>query len=349
MFLTEFVSGQDYSETRSFKRSVAVTNEMTLEINNKYGSIHISPGSSDSVTVVAELEAVASNSERVEKMLQGININFSETSYLIKAETVFTQTINMLFESFKGMTKKIIPYDSRIRINYFVSAPEFLNIRIINKYGDVYMEDSRGDVTIDLSNGSLKANRLSKTAHLNLSLWDASINNIHEGYLEASFSDVIIGESNYLSISSVSSRFDLKKATVLDCKSRRDKYFIGTAGTARGNSYFTDFRIEGLDKEINLVSKYGSISAANINKSIEMVNINCAYTDVYLTFNHELSYNLDINHKNSFLVIPEHNAQVEKKMLDEEKKEYMIFGTVGKNPGNIKVKIDATKGNIYLK
>jgi hypothetical protein len=27
----------------------------------------------------------------------------------------------------------------------------------------------------------------------------------------------------------------------------------------------------------------------------------------------------------------------------------MTFGTVGKNPGTVKVKIDATRGEIYLK
>jgi hypothetical protein len=349
LLLSESISGQPFSEKRTFQRSVPVNNEMTLELNNKYGSIHISPASSDSVTIRAEIEASSSNIDRIEKMLQGININFSETSYLIKAETEFTQTINMLFESFKGMTKKIIPYESKIQINYFVAVPEFLDIRIINKYGDVYLENSTGDFTIDLSNGSFKANILNKSAHMNLNFCDASINKIAEGYIDASFSEVVIGESKDLSITSVSSRFDLKKTVILDTKSRRDKFFIGTTGILRGNSYFTDFRIDELGKEINLVSKYGTINAENINKSIELININSAYTDIYLTFDPSISYNLDIKHSNAFLVTPDYNANLEKKTLNEEKKEYMTFGTVGKNPGNIKVNIDATKGNINLK
>jgi hypothetical protein len=35
--------------------------------------------------------------------------------------------------------------------------------------------------------------------------------------------------------------------------------------------------------------------------------------------------------------------------MNEDRKEYVTSGTVGKNPGKAKVKIDATRGNIYLK
>jgi hypothetical protein len=68
-----------------------------------------------------------------------------------------------------------------------------------------------------------------------------------------------------------------------------------------------------------------------------------------LTFNQGSSYNLDIRHINAFLVLPHENSKTERKALNDEKKEYMTFGTVGKNPGTTKVKIDANRGNIYLK
>ena len=44
----------------------------------------------------------------------------SDSKYDVRAETEFTSNINMLFESFKGMTSKIISYDSRVEINYFI-------------------------------------------------------------------------------------------------------------------------------------------------------------------------------------------------------------------------------------
>ena len=79
------------------------------------------------------------------------------------------------------------------------------------------------------------------------------------------------------------------------------------------------------------------------------MSINSSYSDISLAFDPVSSYNLDIRHINAFLVLPDKNIKTEEKALNEDKKEYMIYGTVGKNPGTTKVKIDATRGNIYLK
>ena len=98
-----------------------------------------------------------------------------------------------------------------------------------------------------------------------------------------------------------------------------------------------------------LTTKYGSVNADFIEKGFESININSGYSDISLGFDQGSSYNLDIRHINSFLVLPDKNIKTEQKALNEEKKEYMTFGTVGKNPGTTKVKIDATRGNIYLK
>jgi hypothetical protein len=349
LLFTISVSAQSFSETRTYRESMAVKHDMSLDVNNKYGTIQITPWDKDSVSIKVEVEAYTSNLERLHKMFQGINVNFSQTSYMVRAETEFTQNINMLFEEFKGMTSKIIPYESRIEINYFISAPEYLNLNIENRYGDVLMENCTGTFTLNLSNGSFKANSINETNKIDLLFCNAYINRMKDGNVKASFSEVEIGESNDLSVNSVSSRFELKKTGKLDTESRRDKFFIGAISSVRGNSYFTDFRIDEISKEINIVTKYGSFNVSMINKSIEMISINSSYSDIDLVFEPSISYNLDIKHVNTFLVLPEKNSKIEKKTLNEERKEYMTFGTVGRNPEDIKVMIDATRGNIFIK
>lgn len=343
------LSGQSFSEKKVIRKTLPVSKEATLELDNKYGTIHITPWTRDSVAVRAEVEAFASSLDRLHKMFQGIDVNISETSFLVRVRTEFTQNISMLFESFKGMTNKIIPYESRIQINYYISAPEYLNMKIINKYGDVYMENNTGKLSLNLSNGSFKANKIGETDGIDLTFCDATINKMGSGYLDASFSEIEIGESADLTINSISSRFDIRKSTKLRVESRRDKFYIGSVGLVSGNSYFSDLKIDELQKEINLVTKYGSLNADHIEKGFDLITVNSGYTDISLAFDPAASYNLDIRHTNTFLVIPEKNSSTEKKKLNEEKDEYMTFGTVGRNPGKTKVMIDATRGNIYLK
>ncbi len=210
------------------------------------------------------------------------------------------------------------------------------------------MEDNLGACTISISNGSFKANTLNKVSGMNFTFCDAKINRLNDGTIDASFSELAIGESKSLIVNSVSSRFDLQKAGRINAKSRRDKYFIGSVESISGDSYFSDYSIEILSREINLLPKYGSINVDLIEESIELISIKSSFTDISLDFEPSAAYNVDIRHINAFVVLPNRDTKVEKKTINEDKREYMTFGTVGRNPCNSKVIIDATRGNIYL-
>ncbi len=349
LFFSGTIIGQSYTEKRIFRKTIPVTRDMTFELNNKYGTVRVTSWSYDSVSVRAEVEASSSDEERLRKMFNGIDVNISSTSFLVRAETEFTQNISLLFESFKGLTNKLIPYESRIQINYFINAPDYLNIRITNKYGDVWLENSTGKFSLNLSNGSFEANSLNDASDITLTFCDATVKKINKGNLNTSFSEVVIDEVPDLSLSSVSSRFDIGKAGRLHVQSRRDKFFIGSVETISGDTYFTSFRIDEVGKEINLETNYGSLTVDRIVKNLELVTLNSSYTDIELNFDPDVSYNVDIRHLHTFLVLPEGNSRIEKRTLNEEKSEYITTGSVGKNPGKVKVIINSTRGNIYLK
>ena len=303
-----------------------VSKETTLEVSNKYGTIEITPWNKDSAYIRAEVKAYAKDRSKLSKMFDGITVNITDSKYLVRAQTEFTSNINTLFESFKGMTSKIISYDSHVEINYYINIPEYLNLKIDNKYGDVYMEDNSGEFKISISNGSFKANSLGKNSSITMVFCDAKINSIVSGNIEASFSEVSIGETEDLSINSISSKYDIKKAGMIRGESKRDKFFIENIGSLQGNAYFTDYKINNIRKDINLTTRYGSFNADLIDKSFESISINSNLSDISLNFDQAASYNLDIRHLNAFLVLPNKNIKTEKKALNEEKKEYMTSG-----------------------
>jgi hypothetical protein len=255
----------------------------------------------------------------------------------------------MLFESFKGMTSKLISYDSRVEINYYVSAPDYITLRIDNKYGDVYMEKNTGQCTISVSNGSFKANSLGSGTSLTLTFCDATINSIQSGKINANFSDINIGETGDIFINSISSKFDIKKAVSVRVDSRKDKFYLDKTKILSGTSYFTDYNIQDLSGEIDLNTRYGSINTDLIEKGFESVEITSGYTDITLRFEKGSSYSLEITQANSFLVLPDDIAGYERKVINEDRKEYLVSGTVGTGRGNKRVRIDATRGNIYIK
>ena len=343
------ISAQNETEVRSFMKTVRVGKETSLQILNKYGTIHITPWDKDSASIRAEVKAFAPNQARLTKMFNGISINITEAGSIVRAQTEFTENIGMLFENFKGMTSKIIAYDSRVEINYYISIPEYLNLRIENKYGDVYMENNSGTLSVLVSNGTFKANSIGSRSTLTLAFCNARINYIASGKIDASFSEINIGETGDLTINSISSKYEITKAEVIITESRRDKFFIHNVGSLKGNSYFTDFNMNSVRKEIDLTARYGSVTADVIDRGFETIVINSGYSDLSLGFDQAASYKFDIRHINSYVVLPDKDTKSEKKAINEDKKEYITYGTTGKNQGTSSVRIDANRGNIYLK
>lgn len=348
-YLPLSLSAQSEKETRNFIKSVPVKKESSLEITNKYGTIHITTWNKDSACVRAEVKGVATNQAKLKKMFDGISVTITETNYLIRAQTNFSQNVGMFFENFKGMTENIITYSSHIEINYYISVPEYLNLKIENKYGDVYMENTRENLSVTVSNGSFRANSIGKGSNLTLAFCNAKINSIESGEIDATFSEISVNSTGYLKLNSTSSRYDIKKAEKVLLESRRDKVFIDEIGTLTCNSYFTDFNLSNIKDELSLTTRYGNLNTDFIRKEFKSIDINSSYTDVTLRFDNNSSYNLDIRRLNAFLVLPDKNIETEEKIINADKKEYITFGTYGSDTPTAKVKIDATRGNIYLK
>jgi hypothetical protein len=341
---------QGNTEIRSYIKTIPVSRETVLSVSNKYGTIQITQWKKDSVMIRSEIKATGSSKEKIEKMFDGVKINMTETKYQINAETSFSQNIGMIFENFKGMTSKLITYDSRVEINYYINVPDYINLRIENKYGDVYMEDNSGELSLIVSNGSFRANSISgKNANLTLTFCNADIGSLASGRIDASFSEINSGNMGEVTITSISSKYEIRKASTLRLESRRDKFNIDNISSIRGTSYFTDFRIRNLRQEASLSTRYGNVDVLKIEPAFSSINLNSGYTDISLEFEPGTSYNIDVRHQNAFLVISDKNAVTEKKVLNEDKKEYVTTGTVGKQGNNSMVSIDATHGDIYLK
>ncbi|MGB8489622.1 MAG: hypothetical protein WCE64_01045 [Bacteroidales bacterium] len=342
-------TGQSVSEKRTFTRSMPASKGTKLEVRNKYGDVHVTSWNRDSVYIMAEVEAFAPSRSKLNKMFDGIRIDIEEAGPILTAETEFDQNIAMLLESFKDLTEKIIDYNSKVKISYFINAPVNIDIKIDNQFGDVLMENNTGEMSVKLSNGSFKANRLNSLQDLTMTFGKAEITAVSDAKMNVTFSEVIIDEVSNLTINSTSTKFNLKKAGRLNVESRRDKFFLGTVEELTGTSYFTDYKAEQLEKGADITVKYGSLDIFSVPARFEKIDIRSTFTDITIEFEPSASYAFEIRNTNSFVAIPERNSRSGKEEINGDRKEYLLTGTVGNNQGTRMVRIEATRGNIYLK
>ncbi len=340
---------QSVSEKRTFSRSMPASRGTRMEVRNKYGDVHVTNWNRDSVYVMAEVEAFAPNRSKLYKMFDGIKIEIRDAGPVLAAETEFDQSITMLLESFKGLTEKIIDYNSKVKINYFISAPAYADIKIDNQFGDIQMENNTGKVSVNLSNGNFKANRLNNLPDFTMTFGKAEIAAVSDAKVNMTFSEAVIDAVNNLNVNSTSTKFNIKKAGRINVESRRDKFFLGTVDELAGTSYFTDYRTEQLEKGTDLTLKYGSFDVFHVPAGFDKIGIRSTYTDITIEFEPSASYSFEIRHTNAFVVIPERNSKSRKEDVNTDRKEYLVTGNVGNNTRSGMVTIEATRGDIYLK
>jgi len=199
-------TAQTYSESKNIVRSFPVNPETRLDISNKYGKVHVMNWKKDSVRLEVELLVKSSNLDRLEKIMNEIDVEFTGTSYYIIANTRFGNTGNNFISDLIDLSGTVIPSKNQVEINYTVMAPSGLTVNLSNKFGNIYMDDMKGEVTISLSNGDIKINRLDGHADINLNFGNGVINSLNNAKLNLTYADIEIRHANQLAIVSKSSK-----------------------------------------------------------------------------------------------------------------------------------------------
>lgn len=341
------VSGQQASETRILNRSFPVKGEMSLEVTNKYGKVHLAPASVDSVSIRIEMIANASSTSKLRKLIDGVSFELNSTNYFIIAETRFGKGPANLFESIRSITNNLLSSESRLEINYYIEVPSMVKVKVDNRYGDVYIESMDCDLNISMSNGNLKGEELTGDNYFELDFFDATINSLASARLNLGYGEISIIKATDLNISSSSSRIDIAGVTSLSCNSKRDKYFIDEIESIAGESYFTDFNIGTLATSASLGTKYGSFNLTRLMPHFELFSLSSDFTSVTVNTDRESSFNIDIKVVNCPTSMPA-EWDIEEKIISEERKEYLYFGKKGSSGNNSQMKLSLSRGRLVL-
>lgn len=342
------LSAQQFSDTRTLRKSFRPGNDPVLEVNNKYGDIHVMHSRSDSVTVTVEITASSGDRGKIDAMMSDVDVSFTMTGSTVRAETSFRKGITPLFESVKGLTKNLINFDSRLKIDYRIECPPETVLRITNSYGDVYIGDETPVLALKLSNGNLDAGAVGNAQMMELTFSKANVRSIREGKVTLSFSELRTREAGMIKLAGTSSKawIDICKSADLD--SKRDDFHFGTAGVITGTSYFSDIIADRLTGEINMSVKYGNLSFENVDPGFRLIDIQSSYADIDMALEARSSYDLEIRHTNAFVSLPGFKPEPEVTEINSQDKLFLTKASAGSGSDRPQIRIDATRGEIRV-
>jgi hypothetical protein len=339
------LNAQSYTFSNQIVKSFSVQKNATLDVYNKYGKIHFITWDKDSVNITIDYFISANKFDKLEKMKQSVNFDFVPSKYFVSAKT---QLGNKSQDIVQNINDMFTIFGSSIQIDYTIKIPADINLKIENKFGDIYIDDVLGTVILNISNGDFKANNLGGSSNdLDLSFGNSSITNIKNARITGSYEDIYIKNCNKISLNTKSSKITIDDAEEIKINAKRDKYYIGNVNNLSGISTFTDFLIRNLYDQVLFDYKYGNVHIDNISKKFSTIKTTSKYTDFRLYFDKTSSFDVDISQTNGNLNFEKDAFDIKQTVVTESKKTYSV-GKIGTQNTNAKLSMNAELGNIDL-
>ena len=349
--IQQFADAQSLMKTRTEVYSFKVKPDCYVQLTNKYGNIHINTWSNDSVKVEVSVIARASSEEKLENIQKYIDFGFTSSLSHVVGRTIFNDYTGSIWSDFARLATSVLSSGNTVEINYMVFIPDNANIKLDNKFGNVYITSHKARFDLKLSNGDLKAQNLTGESEIQIDFGSANISQLNRARLQLNYVELYVASAGSLSVNSKLSKLNIDQVETLDIFSRRDRIRISDIEDISGDAAFTYMTIRNLNHFMKLNTSYGEIRLDQFSGVGTKISVFSEYTDVSLNFSRENSCHLDVSRdfRAQLSFPPGTEEKLKKELVDAAQEVYRFTGTIGKNTStNNSILISAKSGVLRI-
>jgi hypothetical protein len=341
LFLISFTLSAEEITKEYHKEYAAGTK--TLEISNRYGDVVIQSWDKDQIIIDVKVTVEMPNRDRAQKLLDYIDVEFSEGFNAISAKTIIDDKFN-----FTGWG------DSRkFSIDYNIKMPVGTDLNLANKYGNTDIDELHGLMNLDIKYGNITAGKLTR----------GNVKPLSKIYL--AYGKGTIDETGWLDLTErYVGLMDITKSQAILLDSKYSKLTIGETSSMVGESKYDNIRIENINnlvlengytetnigvltKKLSYKGSYGSFSVESIPAGFESIDVETHYMGVKLGIEESASFKLDAKVTYGGLKFNEDNFRNQRRIVENNSNE--VSGTVGKDESpSSRVSILASYGSVRL-
>jgi hypothetical protein len=329
--------------TKEYHKEYKADAKTTLDISNKYGDVIITGWNNNQVVIDVKVTVDVPGQDRAQKLLDMIDVKFTEGTDLITAKTVIDNKFN--FSIWSGQKK--------FSIDYTVKMPYVTNLDLANRYGNSDIDELRGLVNLNIKYGNINVGKLTRGN-------EDPINKISLEYGKGTFEEtgwldmyvrysgaVTIDNSQALLIDSKYSKLRIGETSSVVGEAKYDSYGIDKINNLVLSSGYTTVNVGSLAKKLEFEGSYGSLTVEDIPTSFESVDVDVRYTGVRLGIAESASYKLDGESSYGGIKFDEDKFNYQKRIVENNSSE--MTGVVGKEKSpSATVKISTSYGTVKL-
>jgi hypothetical protein len=343
------LAGQTYENSRSVRQAYRIASNVEVQVINKYGDIHLIPWEKDSVVFEIDFSVTSNKQAKADKIFDYVDFDFKSTAYYVIAQTVF-EGQNNFWSEMADVASTIFSSGTNTQIDYTVYFPAGNDVRLENKFGNIYTTDHSGKVDITLSNGDLKAHSFNGPTRLKIEFGNASIDEITDANISLGYAEFNLEKAGEITFETRSSKLYLTSCEKLHLDSKRDRYYIKSVAELTGDAFFTYMNLDKATSRINLKTSYGDFKLIGITDSFQRMDFSSQYSDISLYLNDEHLYELEITRDDHSQVISSTTLISEKEEPvegeDDTFRAVITSGNTAKS--KVPVFIHIKSGKIYL-
>lgn len=292
--------------TREVHEIFDVSPGAKLSVQNKYGDINVTTWNKNQIKIDVLIKVKSSNTEKAQKFLDEISIDFNSTSSKVSALTTYPDNNNSSWWSGWFGNGKNIDYE----VHYTIQAPTQMSTHLVNKYGDIVQASIDGDSEVTNKYGNISYKDVSGDFDLTLGYGKATIGEVGDAKMQVKYSSIKLISSKDLSVSTKYSDFKIKSCDHMTSTTKYDEYSIESMTSLKNDGKYDEFVIGSID-DINIDTKYtdlnintlnskgifdtryGNVNVKSTGSNLNKITINSKYTGYEFNIANDFHLNFD--------------------------------------------------------
>ncbi|WP_299683678.1 hypothetical protein [uncultured Dokdonia sp.] len=280
-----------YTKEKKVKKEFTVNPDARLKIENSYGNVNIVSWDENRTVIEVFIKTNGNNEERVQEKLDEINVDFDGSAGLVSAVTKFNDGGGRSWwKSWKNS-------NVNMEVRYEVKVPVTNDLDISNDYGDIYINETKGNVKISCDYGKLNLGKLlGDTNRLNFDYTNNStIEYMKSGRITTHHSSFTLEKAGTIELNADHTNSEFGEIENLNyvCDYGKLKADTVTSLTGRGDHLTTT--LETVQGDVNLNTNYGSVRINELGALAGDVSIQSDYTGIKLGYNSQYTFTFNIS------------------------------------------------------
>ncbi|GAA4433399.1 hypothetical protein GCM10023188_22780 [Pontibacter saemangeumensis] len=251
----------DVEKRKTIDKTFKVSRADMLNIENKFGKVHINTWAKNEMHVKVDIIARAGSESKAQEVLDNIKVAESREGNTIAFRTII-EPMRISGNNSKGF-----------EVNYTISMPEENPLTVKNSFGDVYVAALKGKADINVKYGSFKSDRLGNAGNnVKIAYGSGSCGFINGGNMDIAYADM-----------------DLEGANNLQGTSKYSDFKMGSLGEVMEMDVkYGSFKVDNISRNIRKITLDSGFTPISLNFAPN-TNFNFDVSVQFADFNYDKS------------------------------------------------------------